>query len=50
MEAVILKCWEDFKHVDNHALWIDPNDTDHPLSGCDGGVYESLDRGKNWGL
>jgi len=39
---------EDFKHVDNHALWIDPNDTDHLLSGCDGGVYESLDRGKNW--
>ncbi|MEZ4900132.1 MAG: glycosyl hydrolase, partial [Saprospiraceae bacterium] len=39
---------EDFKHVDNHALWIDPEDTDHLLAGCDGGVYESFDRGKNW--
>jgi photosystem II stability/assembly factor-like uncharacterized protein len=36
------------KHVDNHALWIDPNDTDYYLVGCDGGVYESFDRGANW--
>jgi len=36
------------KHVDNHALWIDPRDTDHLLNGCDGGVYESWDRGENW--
>jgi photosystem II stability/assembly factor-like uncharacterized protein len=36
------------KHVDNHALWIDPKETDYYLVGCDGGVYESFDRGNNW--
>lgn len=36
------------KHVDNHALWVDPNNTDYYLAGCDGGIYESWDRGKNW--
>lgn len=36
------------KHVDNHALWIDPQDTDYYLVGCDGGIYESFDRGKTW--
>lgn len=36
------------RHVDDHALWIDPNDTDYLLVGSDGGVYESFDRGENW--
>ena len=36
------------KHVDNHDIWIDSNNTDHYLVGCDGGVYESWDRGVNW--
>src|SRR6266581_4475372 len=36
------------KHVDNHDIWIEPNNTDHYLVGCDGGVYESHDRGVNW--
>jgi len=39
---------ESKKHVDNHALWIDPNDTRHMLSGCDGGVYETWDEAQNW--
>ena len=39
---------EKYKHVDNHALWIDPQDPDYLLAGCDGGIYESYDRGKNW--
>ncbi|MGH9762482.1 MAG: WD40/YVTN/BNR-like repeat-containing protein, partial [Blastocatellia bacterium] len=36
------------KHVDNHVIWVDPNDTDYYLVGCDGGVYESYDRAKTW--
>src|SRR5689334_20190689 len=36
------------KHVDNHDIWIDPENTEHYLVGCDGGVYESYDRGATW--
>jgi photosystem II stability/assembly factor-like uncharacterized protein len=39
---------EKYKHVDNHALWIDPQNNDYLLAGCDGGVYESFDRGATW--
>jgi photosystem II stability/assembly factor-like uncharacterized protein len=39
---------EKSKHVDNHVIWIDPSNTNHYLVGCDGGVYESYDRGTNW--
>jgi photosystem II stability/assembly factor-like uncharacterized protein len=39
---------EKSKHVDNHAIWIDPANTNYLLVGCDGGIYESFDRGANW--
>ena len=39
---------EDTKHVDNHAMWIDPDQTDHWLVGCDGGIYETWDAAKTW--
>jgi photosystem II stability/assembly factor-like uncharacterized protein len=39
---------ERWKHVDSHELWIDPKDPKYYLCGCDGGIYESYDRGNNW--
>lgn len=38
----------DGRHVDDHALWIDPQDTKHILIGGDGGIYESFNSGKDW--
>jgi photosystem II stability/assembly factor-like uncharacterized protein len=35
-------------HIDYHAIWIDPNDSDHVLTGGDGGINITYDRGKNW--
>lgn len=36
------------RHVDDHAMWIDPEDNDHFIIGGDGGVYETFDGGKNY--
>jgi len=36
------------KHVDNHEIWIDPKNNNRYLVGCDGGVYETFDKGENW--
>ena len=36
------------KHVDNHSVTFDPDDEDHLIVGCDGGVYETWDRGQSW--
>ena len=36
------------KHVDNHAIWVDPKDANHLLVGCDGGVYETYDHAKSY--
>lgn len=36
------------RHVDDHEIWINPENTDHYLMGCDGGVYESFDRAQTW--
>jgi len=35
-------------HGDNHAMWIDPEDTKHWLLGSDGGMYETWDDAKTW--
>jgi hypothetical protein len=35
-------------HSDFHALWIDPNDGRHIITGCDGGFYVSWDRTRKW--
>ncbi len=46
------RTWErlsiDHRHVDDHALWIDNEDTAHLIIGGDGGIYESYDRGQTW--
>jgi len=39
---------EDTKHVDNHAMWINPKNNKHWLVGCDGGIYETFDAAKTW--
>ncbi len=37
-----------FRHVDDHALWINPDNNEHMMVGCDGGVYVTRDGGDNW--
>ncbi len=46
------KTWQQLafknRHVDDHALWIDPANGAHLFIGGDGGVFESWDRGQLW--
>ena len=35
-------------HSDVHAIWIDPANSDHLLSGNDGGIWVTWDSGRNW--
>ena len=46
------KTWKNLgnnkRHVDDHVLWIDKNNTDHMNIGCDGGLYETFDGAKTW--
>ena len=42
------KIGEKYKHVDNHALWINPADPNQLMVGCDGGIYNTNDAGANW--
>jgi photosystem II stability/assembly factor-like uncharacterized protein len=36
------------RHVDDHALWLDPEQEGHLLIGGDGGIYESWDGGEHY--
>ncbi len=36
------------RHVDDHALWINPKNTDNLIIGGDGGLYECYDGGEKW--
>jgi photosystem II stability/assembly factor-like uncharacterized protein len=36
------------RHVDDHALWIDPVNEGHFMIGGDGGIYESWDNGNTF--
>ena len=46
------KTWErlglDERHVDDHAFWINPENTKHFMIGGDGGVYVTYDEGKKY--
>jgi photosystem II stability/assembly factor-like uncharacterized protein len=35
-------------HGDFHALWIDPADSNHLITGSDGGIHWSYDNGRSW--
>ncbi|MBI3981265.1 MAG: glycosyl hydrolase [Gemmatimonadetes bacterium] len=35
-------------HVDFHAMWVNPNNSDHTMIGGDGGVGISFDRSQNY--
>lgn len=39
---------EKSKHVDNHVIWVDKDNTKHCLIGCDGGLYETFDGAATW--
>jgi len=46
------KTWERLgnknRHVDDHALWINPENTNHFIIGGDGGIYETFDNGEHF--
>jgi photosystem II stability/assembly factor-like uncharacterized protein len=35
-------------HGDFHAMWIDPADSNHVITGSDGGIHWSYDSGRTW--
>jgi photosystem II stability/assembly factor-like uncharacterized protein len=46
------KTWERIglnkKHVDDHAMWIDPDDPEHYMIGSDGGIYITYDDAEHY--
>ena len=38
----------DVIHLDTHAMWINPADTDHVIFGTDGGLFVTNDRCRTW--
>ena len=38
----------DHRHSDDHAIWFDPDDSQHIYVGGDGGIYETWDAGKTY--
>lgn len=36
------------RHVDDHAMWINPNNPNHFMIGGDGGLYETYDNAQTW--
>ncbi|WP_395373752.1 WD40/YVTN/BNR-like repeat-containing protein [Marinicella sp. W31] len=40
--------WTSNVHVDFQTVWIDPNNSQHVVTGNDGGVDESYDGGSSW--
>ncbi len=36
------------RHVDDHAMWLNPNNPNHFMIGGDGGLYETYDNAKTW--
>jgi len=35
-------------HADHHAIWINPENSNHIVFGTDGGLYISYDKGETW--
>ena len=35
-------------HVDHHALWVNPDNSNHVILGSDGGLSTTRDGGQNW--
>jgi photosystem II stability/assembly factor-like uncharacterized protein len=40
--------WLERIHFDDHAIWIDSDNSDHMMTGTDGGLYVSYNRGRTW--